>query len=428
MFYIYLMKKIIVLLILPILIYSQPASKKLRVLFIGNSYTYVNNLPQLVHDIARSNGDSLLFDSYCPGGYTFNNHFNDANTLAKIALGNWNYVVLQAQSQEPSFSPGQVSAQTLPYAVLLDSVIKFHNPCATTVLYETWGRKFGDPSNCASYPPVCTYSGMQNRLRDSYKLFADTCHGIMAPAGEAFRQVVSTNTLIDLYQADQSHPSLEGSYLTACVFYETLFQKSVLTSTYNPGIATATVSYFNLVAHNLVADSASTWNINKYIPKASMTVTPQGPSSFQFQSGPSPFLKKWFFGDGSFSVLSNPTHTYTNAASYTVSLLVYDFLNCKKDSISTTVIATQLTGIDVSKTLENLGVFPNPASEVLHLSVGDVFANAGSFVEISDISGRIIYRTAYAEELNIGTLQKGLYFIRVFTNLAQANSCFIKNE
>ncbi len=422
------MKKIAFLLILPILALSQPASKKIRVLFIGNSYTYVNNLPQLVHDIARSNGDSLFFDSYCPGGYTFNNHFNDANTLAKIALGNWNYVVLQAQSQEPSFSPGQVSAQTLPYAVLLDSAIKYHNPCATTVLYETWGRKFGDASNCAAYPPVCTYSGMQNRLRDSYKLFADTCHGIMAPAGEAFRQVVSTNTLIDLYQADQSHPSLEGSYLTACVFYETLFQKSVLTSTFNPGIATTTVSYFNSVAHHLVADSASTWNITTYIPKASMSVTPQGPSSFQFQSGPSPFLKKWFFGDGAFSVTANPSHTYSSPGIYTVSLLVYDFLNCKKDSVSTTVTVTQPTGIDVTKTLKNIDIYPNPATEVLHLTIEEVFTNTNSFIEISDVSGRIVYQCAYTEELNIATLQKGLYFIRVFTNLAQANSCFIKNE
>ena len=98
--------------------------QKRKVLFLGNSYTYVNNLPQLIKDIALANGDTLVFDSNCPGGHTFNNHFNNATSLAKINAQAWDCVILQAQSQEPSFSPGQVAAQTLPYAIKLDSLIK----------------------------------------------------------------------------------------------------------------------------------------------------------------------------------------------------------------------------------------------------------------------------------------------------------------
>ena len=104
-----------------------------RVLFLGNSYTYVNNLPQLIKDIALANGDTLVFDSNCPGGHTFNNHFNNATSLSKINAQAWDCVILQAQSQEPSFSPGQVAAQTLPYAIKLDSLIKNNNNCSETV-------------------------------------------------------------------------------------------------------------------------------------------------------------------------------------------------------------------------------------------------------------------------------------------------------
>jgi len=103
--------------------YAQ-AKKKINVLFLGNSYTFYNNLPQLIKDIANANGDTLLFDSNCPGGYTFANHFSDATTISKIKAQAWNFVVLQAQSQEPSFSPAQVAAQTLPYAIKLDSLVK----------------------------------------------------------------------------------------------------------------------------------------------------------------------------------------------------------------------------------------------------------------------------------------------------------------
>lgn len=177
--------------------FAQPHQKR-KVLFLGNSYTYVNNLPQLIHDIALANGDTLLFDSNCPGGQTFQGHFNDVTSLSKINAQAWDCVILQAQSQEPSFSPAQVATQTLPYAIKLDSVIKHNNACTETVFYETWGRKNGDASNCGAYPPICTYIGMQNRLRASYKLFADTTHGIMSPAGEAWRKSIALNPTLEL--------------------------------------------------------------------------------------------------------------------------------------------------------------------------------------------------------------------------------------
>jgi hypothetical protein len=240
--------------------------KTLKVLFLGNSYTYVNNLPQLIKDIALANGDTLLFDSNCPGGHTFNNHFNNATSLSKINAQAWDCVILQAQSQEPSFSPGQVAAQTLPYAIKLDSLIKNNNNCSETVFYETWGRKNGDASNCGSYPPICTYLGMQDRLRASYKLFADTTQSVMAPAGEAWRKSIAQNPTLELYSSDQSHPSLEGSYLTACVFYETLFHKSVLSNTYTAGVSSTNVNFLQQIAHVVVNDSLLTWNIGKYNP------------------------------------------------------------------------------------------------------------------------------------------------------------------
>lgn len=240
--------------------------QKRKVLFLGNSYTYVNNLPQLIKDIALANGDTLVFDSNCPGGQTFQGHFNDVTSLSKINAQAWDCVILQAQSQEPSFSPAQVAAQTLPYAIKLDSVIKHNNACTETVFYETWGRKNGDASNCGAYPPICTYTGMQNRLRASYKLFADTTQSIMAPAGEAWRKSIAQNPTLELYSSDQSHPSLEGSYLTACVFYETLFRKSVLSNTYTAGVSSINLSFLQQIAHAVVNDSLMTWNIGKYNP------------------------------------------------------------------------------------------------------------------------------------------------------------------
>ena len=97
---------------------AQNLNKK--VLFLGNSYTGVNNLPQMIANVALSVGDSLIFDSNTPGGYTLQGHSTNTTSLSKIAVGDWDFVVLQEQSQLPSFPDGQVQSSVFPFARALD--------------------------------------------------------------------------------------------------------------------------------------------------------------------------------------------------------------------------------------------------------------------------------------------------------------------
>ena len=116
------MKKFILTILLGIAS-MQAFSKVTQVLFIGNSYTGVNNLPQLFYDLSLSLGDSVFVDTYNPGGYTLQMHSTDVNTLAKINSRPWDFVILQEQSQRPSFPPAQVAMDVYPYARQLDSLI-----------------------------------------------------------------------------------------------------------------------------------------------------------------------------------------------------------------------------------------------------------------------------------------------------------------
>lgn len=409
---------------LPCCLGAQPLSHEIRVLFLGNSYTYVNNLPALVASIAQSTGDTLIYDSNCIGGYTFNDHCSDATSLAKIATGGWNYIVLQAQSQEPSFSPQQVSVQTLPYAIRLDSLIKHYNPCAHTVFYETWGRKFGDQSNCAAYPPICTYNGMQNRLRDSYRMFADTVHDLMAPVGEAWRLAIATNTALDLYQADQSHPVLEGSYLAAAVFYETSFRRNVLTSTYNPGIGSGTLSLLQQCAHQFVSDSAAITNIPKYEVKASFSVVTQG-MSVQLQSGTPGLSHIWYFDDGGTSSQVNASHTFSTTGTHTISLAIHYANGCLGDSVSKVISVSLATGLQEESDAILL-LYPNPCRERLTIT-GKTFEK-GTRIEVRNILGELCYEGDFTNELNTSHYKEGLYYIRIYGAEEILNSCFIKNE
>ncbi len=372
-------------------------------MFLGNSYTYVNNLPQLIHDIALANSDTLVFDSNCPGGHTLQNHYNNTTSIAKINSNAWDYVVLQAQSQEPSFPPNQVNSQTLPYAIKLDSLIKMNNLCSKTVFYETWGRKFGDASNCSAYPPVCTYIGMQDRLKESYKLFADTTHGVMACVGEAFRKSISLNPTLELYQSDQSHPSLDGSYLAACVFYETLFHKSVLNNSFTASLSNA--SFLQQVAHDVVRDSLNSWNLGINDVWAPFDFANLINNSFQFSSPSTIGNHFWDFGDGGSDTQTNPTHTYANSGVYSVTHTIND--NCITETYSIT-LNTQLIGIAAEPNNPTVSIFPNPATNSLNINSKSPFR-----FNIYNITGEIILSGTASSKIDISELKSGQYFISI---------------
>ena len=93
-----------------------------RVLFIGNSYTEVNNLPDLVQRVAESAGDVLEYQSNTPGGCTFQQHCTN-RSMELVRQGGWDVVVLQEQSQLPSFPQSQVEVELFPYAQQLVAAV-----------------------------------------------------------------------------------------------------------------------------------------------------------------------------------------------------------------------------------------------------------------------------------------------------------------
>ncbi|HXE74582.1 MAG TPA: SGNH/GDSL hydrolase family protein [Candidatus Xenobia bacterium] len=176
---------------------GQAPPAKLRVLFIGNSYTYFNDLPGLVERLSAAERP-IEARMVVQGGATLEWHWTVGLALKRIQQGGWDYVVLQEQSQRPLLDKPRM----FEYARAFDAEIKKQS--ARTVLYLTWSRQ--------------PRPELQGQITQAYQELGRELGAEVAPVGAAWHKVLQRNPNLELYLPDGSHPSLAGSYLAACVF------------------------------------------------------------------------------------------------------------------------------------------------------------------------------------------------------------------
>ena len=394
-----------------LLVLSSSAQEKKSALFLGNSYTAANNLPNKVAKLAESLGDTLIYDSNTPGGHTLQGHSTNATSIAKINSESWDFVILQDQSQRPSFPPAQVAVEVYPYAESLNNTIEANDSCTETVFYMTWGRKYGDADNCAVWPPVCTFLGMQQRLRESYMEMGVDNDATVSPVGMAFQHAGAAACPIDLWTADNSHPSLAGTYLAACVFYATMFRKSPKGATYYAGLDSADAVFLQHIADSTVMDSFNVWRIGANDPIANFSSSVTGDSASFSNSSTNTSSWYWDFGDGQTSTDENPAHVYTTSGSYVVQLIADN--GCTTDTTVDT-IEVILTGTSPDSGEIDLRVSPNPTSGILYVS-GTTDLKGMHFV-ILDNLGKIVLSGNLSSTGRISLpvdLSNGIYYLEL---------------
>lgn len=212
----------------------------------GNSYISTQGLETILHNMFNVTGESNNSEALTAGGMRFIEHWpkvntsgDSWNTTLRDANIDWDYVVLQDQSQTPGYdrtSPTWIASMN--GAVNMSEAIEDEG--SEAMLMMTWGRRSGDPTNPTIYS---NFTMMQDRLESGYIDYRDnmstpTRDVWIAPVGLAYKHIhdninltgidpiMSGNTFFDLYTADGSHPSLSGSYLAACVLYASMIGES----------------------------------------------------------------------------------------------------------------------------------------------------------------------------------------------------------
>jgi hypothetical protein len=224
-------------------LFYTPALRADDALFIGNSYTFGGpelrvtdhgGVPKIVEAIATSKGKSLSTLMITEPGKSWGYHLKQAKTGEAIKAKQWNWVVLQDFSTQPTHAgkPDEFSADgTTLYKQIIAASPKSH-----VVLYETWARPaankqfYTGKSGPKTFASVAEMAGeLQKNYTDLEKKLEAIDPGTqveLAPVGLAFEKCIAKYPEINLYYSDLHHASFEGDYLSGLVIYATLFHDS----------------------------------------------------------------------------------------------------------------------------------------------------------------------------------------------------------
>jgi hypothetical protein len=365
-----------------VLLFTSPAQDTTRILFIGNSFTYANNMPQMFQTMADTAHISVVTGMHAPGGVSVGDtaqgamaHMNNPTLFALIRSQKWDFAVIQDNQgrfvEDSAVFPSK-SMVVQGHLNIMDSV-KANNSCAKIILFAGWGWKNG-------YPQLSnTGIGIINRILINYVVLNDTMKEVVAPIGEAWKKAVNYLPSVNLWDADDAHPSYAGSYLTASVIFSTIFDTAAKTINYN-GALNPSIAY-DLRAF---ADSAVFTPVfhNRYNLGGIEVVTPQLNNGQLSVSGN--YLEYSWYKDDQF-ISHAATLVITGNGQYKALLKANDGSIIKTCDFLYSG-ATSTTGFSEKNGSLEVFVFPNPVTNGVLTILCDEKLDK---IELISISGQV---------------------------------------
>ncbi|HEY8399648.1 MAG TPA: SGNH/GDSL hydrolase family protein [Cytophagaceae bacterium] len=197
----------------------RPESK--RILFIGNSYTYRNNMPLLFQEIAKSKGYSVDVTAITRGKYTF--YLQAQRKIIKRVLKHHTYdvIVLQGSSMDLLWDSSRLKSRTFPAIEQLITTIRTYQPQSKLYLYMTWAYGIQDSSS-----GKMSYSNqMLEALDQGYRNLKKKFNVPVIPVGKVWANYLKKYPQVVLYTQDCAHPSFVGSYLVAGTMFQAIYGK-----------------------------------------------------------------------------------------------------------------------------------------------------------------------------------------------------------
>jgi hypothetical protein len=395
-------------------IYGQDT---LRILFIGNSMTSVQDLPALLTNLASSNGKTIITGQNTPGGYFLSDHVADPVSLSLMAQG-FDYIVVQEQSSG-NILPVIPGSPIIRPIGIIDSIAKAN--CSKILLYATPGYPETHPWS------VEPYEDMQAEIIYKYTVAARSVRAAYLPTAHAFRDVINNYPAISGMWASPTdyHPGIKGQYLHACVLYSVLYNESTVGSPAPLGISISEANMLQQTAWNQVKDSSyvhgyykiNQFNTNFSVESDSLSVTIIDSSSSMINK------KMIYWGDGD-SSLTTPvlfqdfnkvTHNYSQVGNYIITQKVWWSVCDSGEVIKNISLPLSINEIDNNHNL--FIVYPNPANNLIEIKTKQSKIESIQ-LQIFDTQGKIIMSNKQSIingrlKIDVSSLPNQLLFLKI---------------
>jgi uncharacterized membrane protein len=165
---------------------------------------------------------------------------------------------------------------------------------------------------------------MDSLLNLRYRQMAIDNEAILSPVGALWNYIRTNYPEINLYAADGSHPSLEGTYAAACSMVSVIFRTDPTLITYSSTLDPVVAEKIRLAAQAVVFNNLMEWHVGEYDPEVLVNTASIGLALQLDNQSASSWNFTWDFGDGNYSTDFSPVHTYANAGVYSLSYSAID--------------------------------------------------------------------------------------------------------
>ncbi len=400
-----LMTKLFISIFLLCILRVGIANDTTKVLFIGNSFTSYNNLPSLFYQTAWSANKPVKVLSHMPGGVSVGDiaqgtsaHMNNPTVYQLIRAEDWDYLVLQDNQGRFCLSYGQFPPSSLViegHKKIRDSLLYYH-PCAKVLWFTGFGPKDG-------YMPYGN-SGIAliDSIYQNYEYMMDSLGQIIAPIGAAFKRVITNYPSINLWSADDTHPSLAGSMLSSHIIYSTIFKSTPLQSNFNAGLSDAIDSTLKTIAFQTTLDSISETGLQLITPsivQSNNNLTINGFQTYQ-----------WFL-DGADLNLNQNNILINQSGKYYAK--VWDTMNCEFLTLEQYFHLSTNYLDEMDK--KGFQIYPNPAQQYITVNTSEMEMKQ-AYYSILNSTGLLIksrQNVNLSDPIYVGDLTNGIYIFQI---------------
>ncbi len=203
---------------LPVEVNINKEKEMYEILFIGNSLTYVCDIPSIIKNMIVADGVYINYIQCTEGGYKLIDHQQNFNKY--MDKYQFSHVILQGQSYEPIINYDLFMGTIRTYKD------KLEQEQANIIMYQTWAY------NAEKYNGIQKYE-MLDLLVQGYNDAASELSGDVAKSGQAFKLFEETFGLEPTLYSDLNHQSTYGAFLSACVLYSTITGRKSIDNNYS---------------------------------------------------------------------------------------------------------------------------------------------------------------------------------------------------